>query len=119
MTRREDPGWGTPTIAKRGNQGSMHVTNVTPQMQAFNAPIWLALEDYALQHSREGEMKISVFTGPYFAESDPEMYGLRIPLAVWKVSAFITDEPAKLRATGYRMHADQTLQPVQGGAFCA
>ena len=25
----------------------MHVTNTTPQMQAFNAPIWLALEDYA------------------------------------------------------------------------
>ena len=71
----------------------MHVTNTTPQMQAFNAPIWLALEDYALQHAREDEMKISVFTGPYFADSDPEMYGVRIPLAFWKVIAFIHDEP--------------------------
>jgi hypothetical protein len=80
MTRREDPGWGSPATAKRGNEDSMHVTNTTPQMQAFNAPIWLALEDYALQHAREDEMKISVFTGPYFADDDPEMYRVRIPL---------------------------------------
>ena len=64
MTRREDPGWGDKKTAKRGNEDSMHVTNTTPQMQAFNAPIWLALEDYALSHAREDEMKISVFTGP-------------------------------------------------------
>ena len=68
MTRREDPGWGDEETAKRGNEDSMHVTNATPQMQAFNAPIWLALEDYALQHAREDDMKISVFTGPYFAD---------------------------------------------------
>ena len=91
MTRREDPGWGSPAIGKRGNEDSMHVTNTTPQMQAFNAPIWLALEDYALQHAREDEMKISVFTGPYFTDDDPEMYGVRIPLIFWKVIAFIHD----------------------------
>jgi endonuclease G len=66
MTRREDPGWGDAATAKRGNEDSMHVANTTPQMQAFNAPIWLALEDYALQHAREEDMKISVFTGPFF-----------------------------------------------------
>ena len=56
MTRREDPGWGnTRRPPRRGNEDSMHVTNTTPQMQAFNAPIWLALEDYALQHAREDD----------------------------------------------------------------
>ena len=119
MTRREDPGWGTPTIAKRGNEDSMHVTNVTPQMQAFNAPIWLALEDYALQHAREDEMKITVFTGPYFADSDPEMYGVRIPVAFWKVIAFIHDETGKLCATGYEMNQEQSLQPEQEFVFGA
>ena len=99
MTRREDPGWGPPTFAKRGNEDSMHVTNVVPQMQAFNAPIWLTLEEYALQHAREDEMKISVFTGPYFAEGDPIMYGVRIPLAFWKVIAFIHDETGEPCAT--------------------
>jgi endonuclease G, mitochondrial len=119
MSRREDPGWGTPAVAKRGNEDSMHVTNVTPQMQAFNAPIWLALEDYALQHAREDEMKISVFTGPYFAEGDPEMYGVRIPLAFWKIITFIHDETGKLCATGYEMNQKQNLQPEDEFVFGA
>src|SRR5262249_11136246 len=75
MTRREDPGWGKDVkTAKCGNEDSMHVTNTAPQMQAFNAPIWLALEDYALRHAREDEMKISVLTGPYFGKRDPNMF---------------------------------------------
>src|SRR5262249_3559703 len=42
MTRREDPAWGkTVAVIQRGADDSMHVTNVTPQMQSFNAPIWL------------------------------------------------------------------------------
>ena len=117
MTRREDPGWGSPAIGKRGNEDSMHVTNTTPQMQAFNAPIWLALEDYALQHAREDEMQISVFTGPYFTDDDPEMYGVRIPLIFWKVIAFIHDQTGKLCATGYEMNQENTLQPEEEFVF--
>jgi endonuclease G len=119
MTRREDPGWGDAKTAKRGNEDSMHVTNTAPQMQAFNAPIWLALEDYALEHAREDEMKISVFTGPYFDNQDSEMYGVRIPLGFWKVIAFIHDETGKLCATGYEMTQETTLQPEEFvfGAF--
>jgi endonuclease G, mitochondrial len=113
MTRREDPGWGTSAVAKRGNEDTMHVTNVAPQMQAFNAPIWLALEDYALQHAREDEMKISVFTGPYFTDRDPDMYGVLIPLTYWKVIAFIHDDTGKLCATGYEMSQEQSLQPEE------
>ena len=95
----------------------MHVTNTTPQMQAFNAPIWLALEDYALGHAREDEMKISVFTGPYFGRKDPEMYGVRIPLAFWKIIAFIHDKTGKLCATGYEMNQESTLQPEEEFVF--
>jgi endonuclease G, mitochondrial len=120
MTRREDPGWGKDAkTAKRGNEDSMHVTNTTPQMQAFNAPIWLALEDYALGHAKEDAMKISVFTGPYFADHDPEMYGVRIPLAFWKIIAFIHDETGKLCATGYEMNQESTLQPEEEFVFGA
>ena len=117
MTRREDPAWGSPTTASRGNANSMHVTNATPQMQAFNAPIWLALEDYALQHAREDAMKISVFTGPYFAPNDREMYGVRIPVAFWKVIAFIHDQTGKLCATGYEMSQQQNLPPEEEFVF--
>lgn len=95
----------------------MHVTNTAPQMQAFNSPIWLALEDYALGHAKEDEMKISVFTGPYFDDDDPEMYGVRIPLAFWKVIAFIHDDTGKLCATGYEMNQEQSLQPEEEFVF--
>jgi endonuclease G, mitochondrial len=120
MTRREDPAWGEDdATAHRGNQDSMHVTNTTPQMQAFNSPIWLALEDYALEHAREDKMNISVFTGPYFTDADPTMYGVRIPLSFWKIIAFIHDETGELTATGYEMNQEQSLQPEEEFVFGA
>jgi endonuclease G len=118
MSRREDPAWGDDAAtAMRGNEDSMHVTNTTPQMQAFNSPIWLALEDYALDHAREDKMNISVFTGPYFSDKDPTMYGVRIPLAFWKIIAFIHDETGALCATGYEMNQEKTLQPEEEFVF--
>lgn len=117
MTRREDPGWGDAETARRGNEDSMHVTNTTPQMQAFNAPIWLALEDYALDHTKEDAMKVSVFTGPYFHENDPEMYGVVIPRTFWKIIAFIHDDTGELCATGYEMNQEQSFQPVEEFVF--
>lgn len=103
MTRREDPIWGTEDEAVLGNKDSMHVTNVTPQMQPFNAGIWLALESYALDHTRDDKMSICVFTGPFFAKNDPIKYGVKIPVTFWKVIAFIHDETGELAATGYTM----------------
>jgi endonuclease G, mitochondrial len=103
MTRREDPVWGENASASKGNADSMHVTNVVPQMQPFNAGIWLELENYALQHARQDDMKISVFTGPFLLLDDPVMFDIRIPVEFWKVIAFIHDETGELCATGYTM----------------
>ncbi len=120
MTRREDPGWGeTAAAAKRGNEDSMHVTNATPQMQAFNAPIWLELEDYALDHTKEDRMRVSVFTGPYFTDDDPTMHGVRIPRAFWKIIAFIHDETGALCATGYEMDQSESLPDEEEFVFGA
>ncbi|MCX5958374.1 MAG: DNA/RNA non-specific endonuclease [Cyanobacteria bacterium] len=114
MTRREDPAWGqTVAVIQRGADDSMHVTNATPQMQAFNAPVWLGLEDYALQHAREDDQKISVITGPYFTKNDPTMFGVRIPVKFWKVIAFVHDETGELCATGYEMSQEQNLTPPE------
>jgi endonuclease G len=114
MTRREDPAWGqTDAVIQRGADDSMHVTNVSPQMQAFNAPVWLGLEDYALQHAREDDQKISVFTGPYFTDNDPTMFGVRIPVKFWKVIAFVHDLTGELCATGYEMSQEQNLEPPE------
>jgi endonuclease G len=112
MTRREDPAWGKPDVVDRGNRDSMHVTNTVPQMQAFNSPIWLELEDYALQNAREAKMQISVFTGPYFdfdGAADPVIDGVEIPRAFWKIIAFVHDETGELCATGYEMSQEKNL----------
>ena len=101
MTRREDPVWGAPQDASRANDDSMHVTNAVPQMQIFNAGVWLDLENYALFHARQDEMKISVFTGPFLTADDPVMFGVQIPVEFWKVIAFIHDDTGQLSATGY------------------
>jgi DNA/RNA endonuclease G (NUC1)/S1-C subfamily serine protease len=103
MTRREDPIWGSEAEASLGNADSMHVTNAVPQMQPFNAGIWLDLEDYALQNARQDDMKIAVFTGPFLDEDDPTMFGVQVPVEFWKVIAFVHDETDELCATGYTM----------------
>jgi len=110
MTRREDPAWGSEAEAAEGNNDSMHVTNTVPQMQPFNAGIWLGLEDYALDNSREDDMSISVFTGPFFSKRDPLMYGVKIPTSFWKIIAFIHDKTGELCATGYTMSQRSYLQ---------
>jgi endonuclease G len=110
MTRREDPIWGTPEQAELGNADSMHVTNTVPQMQPFNAGIWLALESYALENARHDKMRISVFTGPFLRADDPIRAGVQIPRSFWKVIAFIHDETRKLCATGYTMSQEDYLR---------
>jgi endonuclease G len=110
MTRREDPIWGALDDAQLGNADSMHVTNAVPQMQPFNAGIWLGLEDYALDHAREDDMRIAVFTGPLLRASDPVRFGVRIPVNFWKIIAFIHDDTRALCATGYRMSQEAFLQ---------
>lgn len=113
MTRREDPVWGEPDIASLGNSDSMHVTNTVPQMQPFNAGIWLALESYALEHARSDQMRISVFTGPFLLADDPVTRGVRIPRSFWKVIAFVHDDTHELCATGYTMSQEAFLRPEE------
>src|SRR5207253_6331579 len=48
-----------------------------------------------------------------FDDHDPEMYGVRIPRAFWKIIAFIHDETRALCATGYEMNQEKTLLPEE------
>jgi endonuclease G len=109
MTRREDPMWGSVATAARGNADSMHLTNAVPQMQPFNAGIWLGLEDYALQNARQDDMRVCVFTGPIFRNNDPMRFGVKIPVTFWKVIVFVHDDTQELTATGYEMSQKKFL----------
>jgi endonuclease G, mitochondrial len=108
MTRREDPNWGE--LANQGNDDSMHVTNTVPQMQNFNAGVWLTLENYALENAKKDKQKISVFTGPFLIDSDPIKFGIKVPVEFWKIIAFIHDETNKLCATGYTISQESYLR---------
>jgi endonuclease G len=110
MTRREDPIWGPTADADLGNDDSMHFTNAVPQMQPFNAGIWLGLENYALQNARRDRQRISVITGPVLSDDDPVRYGVPVPVEFWKVIAFVHDETRRLTATGYLMNQRKYLR---------
>lgn len=47
------------------------------------------------------------------------MYGVWIPVAFWKVIAFIHDRTGKLCATGYEMNQEKALQPEEEFVFGA
>ncbi len=110
MTRKEDPIWGDLKMARSACADTFHVTNAAPQMQPFNAPVWLALEDYALENARQDDMKITVITGPIFHDDDPKKFGVKIPVEFFKIITFIHDETGKLCATGYIVSQEDYLK---------
>ena len=106
MTRREDPIWGPEAAAALGNSDSMHVTNTVPQMQPFNAGIWLGLEDYALDHARADDMRISVFTGPFLFATIRCATACRYRARSGRSLRSFTMRRGELSATGYTMAQD-------------
>lgn len=116
LVRREDPNWG-PSAAT-ANRDTFHFTNCSPQLSAYNQTIWLQLEDYILGGTRRWRERASVFTGPVFRADDPVYRGVAIPLAYWKVVAFVHDD-GRPSATAYMIDHDVDLDRVSllFGAF--
>jgi endonuclease G, mitochondrial len=112
MVRREDPVWGTVAIARKANVDTFHYTNSCPQMAGVNQKVWLGLENYVLSHTREDQMRVSVFTGPYFSDEDMEYRGARIPMAFWKVVAFLLDDGSP-SATAYEVSQERELADLE------
>jgi endonuclease G len=116
LVRREDPNWG-PT-AGVANRDTFHFTNCAPQLSAFNQRTWLSLEDYILSNTRRVGERATVFTGPVFRQNDPVYRGIAIPLAYWKVVAFIHDD-GRPSASAYLIDhdVDLTEHTLLFGAF--
>jgi endonuclease G len=82
------------------NDDTFYMTNCSPQHDVFNgAQHWLKLENAILDTADENDILMTVFTGPVLDPRDPEVKGVQIPLAFWKVIAYVRD--GKLRARGY------------------
>lgn len=116
LVRREDPNWGAD--AETANEDTFHFTNCSPQMGAFNQKTWLSLENYVLKNARNSKERITVFSGPIFGARDLEYRGVLIPLAFWKVIAFI-DDNGNPSATAYMISQENELSALEVafGAF--
>ena len=106
QVRREDPVWGNAAEAEAANADTFHFTNCCPQEFRFNEQkrFWAGIEDYVLDNARAEEARVSVFTGPVFAPTDPAYRDIRVPLQFYKVIARVED--GQLRATAFL--ADQS-----------
>jgi endonuclease G len=93
LVRRQDPAWDTPTVAQRANADTFHFTNCTPQEARFNerATYWAGIENYILKNATAERARVTVFTGPVFADDDPPYRYVKVPMAFWKVLARIED----------------------------
>lgn len=118
LVRRQDPLWGNSATATAANEDSFHFTNCSPQAANFNQKTWLSLEDYILENARIQDAKITVFTGPIFRSTDRLYRGVRIPVAYWKVVAFVS-ETGRPSATAYIVDQLEELRELEAtfGAF--
>lgn len=117
MTRREDPNWGDEKTVKQADADTFHVTNAAAQQQGFNAGLWLSLEDYVLDNTDREDIKVSVLTGPIFAQDDPEYYGVKVPVSFFKIVGFKHFRTRRLTTIGYK-RSQATYLPAKaaGGA---
>ncbi len=99
MTRREDPVWGADK--KTSEEDTFHVTNAVPQMQAHNSPVWLSLEDHVLRNADKDNQRVSVITGPVLSRQDPVLYGVKVPVRMWKIVAFLRPNSKRLSSVAY------------------
>jgi endonuclease G len=106
MVRRLDPAWGSAETARRASDDTFHFTNCCPQIAAFNQRVrlWAGIENYVLDNAKAERQKITVFTGPLFADDDPEYRGVAVPRAFWKLVVRMQDR--RLRCTAFK--ADQS-----------
>lgn len=122
MVRREDPVWGSLETASQANIDTFHYTNAAPQHKDLNQRDWVNLENYVLGNARTRKLKVSVFTGPVFADDDPKYRNLvRLPQSFWKIAAIVNDDTGKLSVTGYLLSQGDLIKGLTGefvyGAF--
>lgn len=111
MTRREDPVWGaTRKIAKIANEDTFHYINACPQHKDLNQnkSTWQGLENYILDNARSYNLKVTVITGPVFADKDMLYRGVLIPNEFWKV-VVIAGSKTKLSVTAYLLSQKNLL----------
>jgi endonuclease G len=73
---------------------------------------WQRLENYFLSHARADGMRVTVFTGPIFSDTDMDYRDAKIPKAFWKVVAIVT-ETGRPSATAYKVSQEKELEELE------
>jgi endonuclease G len=112
LVRRRDPVWGPD--AARANEDTFVYTNAAPQAAPFNQGenLWAGVEDHVLNYARVNKLRVSVFTGPVFADDDPLYRAVRIPLLFWKIAAWDTGEDHQLATSGFVLDQTPSLDRI-------
>jgi endonuclease G, mitochondrial len=102
LVRRLDPAWGdTFESAAAAAQDTFFYTNCAPQHERHNQDLWLGIEDHILGNADVRDLRVSVFSGPVFRDSDRRYREFLIPEDYWKVVAMVNDETDRLSVTAY------------------
>jgi endonuclease G, mitochondrial len=102
LVRRLDPAWGdTFESAEAAALDTFFYTNCAPQHERHNQGLWLGIEDHILGNADVRDLRVSVFSGPIFRDSDRRYREFLIPEDYWKVVAMVNDETGRLSVTAY------------------
>jgi endonuclease G len=120
LVMRLDPVWGRAAVAERAEADTFHWTNCAPQHRRLNNPWWLSVEKHVLETARVTRQRVSVFSGPVLSLRDPWLYGVKVPLAYWKVIAWRTPgRTGGLRSLGFIVRQDAEVWAAVQGARAA
>lgn len=110
LVRRLDPCWGPRDKALLAERDSFFWTNAMPQTSAFNqgkakgllgsreGRLWQGIENYILRNAWAIDTRVTVFTGPVFADDDPVYsdksgsIALQVPVKFWKILVWKEDD---------------------------
>ena len=113
MVRRRDATWGKD--AEQGSTDTFVYTNAALQHENLNQDEWLDLEDRVLNRAQVEDRKMTVFTGPVFADNDPSFDNggklkdpTKIPQDFWKVVAW-KGQDGELKSEAFVMSQKQDL----------
>lgn len=113
LVRRMDPAWGKSyREAKDASEDTFFYTNCAPQHKNLNQRIWLGLEEYILSKTVDHGMKICVYNGPIFSDTDMFYRDIQIPESFWKVVVANKGDKG-IYATAYILSQKKWLDDIE------
>lgn len=92
LARRGALTWGELEEADQANRDSFYYTNISPQMDDFNQSrqdgIWGHLENALFDDVQVDLLRVSVFAGPVFRDTDQSYRDVQLPSEYWKLILF-------------------------------